>query len=838
MSRERDRPPTGDDSRSWQRLVWARIAFDRLWRSGWPRGSASNTVAHRRDSMSEGNRRASTAALERPRRLRPPWRRRLAGLATAVAACAVIIWQSCDIGVVDPRRECEVAQKASQINAVEVCQRAFRRTQDASTGVRLANALYARNEPGAARRLAILQLATSARSDALYLLGRIAYEEDRYEHASAMLELARILHHSEGEPRKLALDNGLLASVRTDLGEFGEALRLLDECITKMHELQDRSVEIYCRLAAVRTLVRVGYFEATAHEMEAAKPLASSEDEHIDLDNQRGNIAQETGAHPLAVEIFKTVLGRSERSTNTIRTINANLNIAYSLAELGQVDEAQRYVDNAAIHDTDNMREKERAWASAQIAYRQGELIRASLLTEKYFDLLDPKVTGDLDDQIDVAVLAARIELDRNDLGSARRWAERAVKLAERVRGAQSELELRPWVLAKRRVAHELLFTALARDGQVEDAVLVFNEWQGRTVQDALSRPRPAAPTDRAGIANQISELSRWLSAVSHSAFARRADRDAVLSTLRKIDLVALIVANDDVWLLSANHGPPRLSRLATLTEIEARIGLFRDSPTASEQLASALGRLLLPKDVFRRTRDTLHVLVDSRLGALPVPALRRGNTPLIQLRPVARVLRLPETHCVHVSRSGHATVLAAPKGNLLNARIEGELVAQQLRTTSKAGIAATRAALFAAASDSVLHIAGHGVLNIDAAAIPLEDGDVSALEISARQVAPSLVVLSACNAATSPDLELAGSLAAGFLAAGSQHVLATLHSVSDAGAREVSTRFYAESGVADPARALAAVQSALAEKSDNTDWPHFTVFGPDVCPTGTPEPP
>jgi CHAT domain-containing protein len=200
------------------------------------------------------------------------------------------------------------------------------------------------------------------------------------------------------------------------------------------------------------------------------------------------------------------------------------------------------------------------------------------------------------------------------------------------------------------------------------------------------------------------------------------------------------------------------------------------------------------------------------------------------------RVLRLPETRCVHVARSGHATVLGAPDAKIPKARTEAEQVAELLHTTSKTGAAATKDALFAARNDAVLHVAAHGVVGMDGAAIVLADGEVSALEISARQVAPLLTVLTACDAATSEDSELAGSLAAGFLGAGSQHVVATLRPISDAGAPEISMKFYSAEGVADPARALAAVQAELA-KTSNTDWPNIAVFGPDVCPEDAPAP-
>jgi hypothetical protein len=473
---------------------------------------------------------------------------------------------------------------------------------------------------------------------------------------------------------------------------------------------------------------------------------------------------------------------------------------------------------------------------AAQIAYRQHDLARASSLTDKYFKLVGPDDSVDRDDRIDLATLQARIELERDDLKGAERWARRGVELVEGVRGVQSALELRPWVLAKRRAPYELRFTALARSHQIEAAAMVFDEWQGRTVQDALARPWRPASLDYRGIADQITRLDRWLRMASQAPLARSPDRDAVLRTMRGIDLLALIVANDDVWSLTANHGPPRISRLGPLAQIKELVDDFRGHPT-DVKLASALGALLLPDASFRTTREVLHVLVDGRLGGLPVAALRHGATPLIAMRPIVRVLRLPETRCVHVTRSGAATVLAAPGDTLPNAQREAEQVAALLHTTSKIGAAATKAALFAAASDGVLHVAAHGTIGMDGAALVLADGEVSALEISAHQRAPSLAVLSACDAATSEDPELAGSLAAGFLGAGSQHVVATLRPVSDAGALEITTRFYRAGGVADPARALAAVQSALA-KTPNIDWPYFTVFGPDACLEDAPDHP
>jgi CHAT domain-containing protein len=63
----------------------------------------------------------------------------------------------------------------------------------------------------------------------------------------------------------------------------------------------------------------------------------------------------------------------------------------------------------------------------------------------------------------------------------------------------------------------------------------------------------------------------------------------------------------------------------------------------------------------------------------------------------------------------------------------------------------------------------------------------------------------------------------------GSERVVATLRLVSDAGALELTRRFYDAQGARDPVRALARIQTELA-RSDDKEWPNFAVFGKHVC--------
>jgi tetratricopeptide (TPR) repeat protein len=816
------------DNRSWQRRVWARIALDRRQRSRWRPATDSDNVSPRSGNMTDEPRRTLVVRLARSSRALRSWLYRLVRLSIVVCLCVVVIEQRADLTDFVGEADCAAAVRDKRQDAVQVCRFQYQRTQDPATGVRLAAALNASGDHAAATQLVIGLLDTPARPDALYLRGLLAREDDDNELALTALQEARKLHRLEQRHKELARDDGVLAMVRVARSEYAEALQLIDECITEAQLTCNTDLQCYCHLAAADALIAVGYGPAADRELDLAKALTHGDERRRDLEYQYASLEQDSGRHGKAIAKFRKALQYHTHSQDPLWTVKTELNLAYSLAEYGQPNEAQQHLDNATLLDADHKKKSARTLVAAQIAYRKYDLARAATLTDQYFELFGADGADDRDDRIDAAVLGARIALDSNDLPRAEQWARRGVEQVEQVRGRQGVLELRPWVLAKWRAPYELRFTARARGQNIEAAVMAFDEWQGRTVQDSLVTPRPPASLGYRGIAAQITRLGAWLRVASQAAFAKPPDREAVLRTMQSIDLLALIVANDEVWRLVASHGAPRLSRIKPLAEIQELVDQFRGHPT-DMKLASDLGALLLPDDVFRVTREVLHVLVDGRLQGLPVAALRRGAVPLIALRPIVRVLRLPETPCARAARPGRATVIAVDDAEIPNALIEAQEVAGLLHTTSQTGAAATKAAVFAAASDAVLHVAAHGEMGIDGAALVLADGEVSALEIPVRNIAPSLAVLTACDSAASEDPELAGSLAAGFLGAGSQHVVATLRSISDRGGLEIAKRFYRAGGVADPPRALAAVQAELATTA-NTDWPNFVVFGPEIC--------
>lgn len=755
-----------------------------------------------------------------PRRLR--WGVIGAGLA-ALAATALVCPAK--------QQDCRAASRtATDAIAITVCQRELDDSHEPRTAALLADAHRRAGNLEVASALATGLLATPARADALQILGKIAAKQARLDEATEALERARDLHRAENRRADLAKDDQALAGILTRRQHYPEALRILDECIAESRTT-DRMIEGYCHLSAAQVLWRVGYFDASQQELDRAAPLLTTPRDHAWLETQRGTLLQDRAHSPipsaqfkLSVLAFQRALELTARAQLPELALTSEINLAYSLAEDGRPDEAERHLEAAHSLDRTNAYASQRAQLAARIAFRRGNLLLASSLNDRLYDTI-----GSDDERLEVSAMQARIALASNDLALAEQWARRGIAQAENVRAKQSVLELRAWVLSRRRAPYELLFTALARAGKLEAALAVFDQWQGRSLLDAVSRPRSSKPLELRGAARQLDKLGVWFPAASAAPVMRSDEVDAPIADLVSTDVFALVIAEARLWCITAHGGALRMADLGPFEAWKDRLDAFKSKPT-DVALGDELGELLLRDDTYRKTRDTLRVVLDGPLSGLPVAALRRRGAPLIAVRPIVHALRMAELACVPAGdRSRNAIVLADPRGDLPGARREAAIVAALLGTTSVVGDQATSQALFGASGGDVLHVAAHADIETGGGVLALYDQAVSALEIAARRLGPALVVLSACDSALSHDAELAGALSTAFLASGSAQVIATLRPISDLGARELTTRFYRDGGVRDPVRVLAQIQASLID-TDNTDWPSFAVFGHDIC--------
>lgn len=730
---------------------------------------------------------------------------------------------------------CERAKAISQPVAVAVCAGDYGHSGDPVTGAQLADLLLRAEVRDGATTFARSLLHTVARGDALLVLGKIARDQGDELAARLAFEEAHLLHVGQRRFALAAKDQHALSTVFTREVRFPQALRALDACIVEARAAKP-GTEMYCHLAAADALGRTGFFDAALREIARSQPLAVTDQDHAGREVELAGVYQRISLAPPYLQrndqavtaLTKAVIhARLFGATELMRT--AELNLAYSHAELDRTIEADWHL---AIADQLLVAPDARSRARhdsirARIAFHAGEYARADRLNRSCDALADK----DPDQRLKRRVLQAKIDIALGRFEDAIEWAKQGIEIVETMRSEAGVRELRPGLLAMRRAPYEALFVALARLHRDEEALLAFNQWQGRSLLDAVARDHATMPTSLDKAALMTEELQALLPALS-SEHGTTPDPREMPALLAGVELAALVVAEHVLWRITALHGRVELVELGPLDKLQSPVQEFLTSPTRLEP-AGALGHALLGDAVFRRTSQPLFVMLDAEIAGLQVAALRGGGEPLAAFRPIVRAAQLQDLRCVPAARISHAVVVADSKLDLHAALVDAVGLAASFHVVPATASNATADRLFAATSGDLLHIATHGDVKHGGDSLGqlfLAGGEtVDALEIARRSQGPRLVVLSSCAAGDDDRRQGETSLVTAFRAAGSPQVVGTLHSVSDAGAAQVTHAFYRGGGIADPAKTLAAVQAALAA-TPNTDWPNFVVFGHDIC--------
>ena len=182
-------------------------------------------------------------------------------------------------------------------------------------------------------------------------------------------------------------------------------------------------------------------------------------------------------------------------------------------------------------------------------------------------------------------------------------------------------------------------------------------------------------------------------------------------------------------------------------------------------------------------------------------------------------------------------SVVADTRSDLKHAAIESRFVVQHTGATPRLGVNATVSALWAAADRPPLHVIAHSGVGMRGGYSALAYGQVTAADILAWRVGPRLVVLPTCASAATIRTEMWGSLAAAFLAAGSQHVVATLTSVQDRVAADFTRQFYRANGLRDPVGGVTRALREMSRRYPVADWSPFVVAVLSRLPVGRPNP-
>ncbi|HET9626697.1 MAG TPA: hypothetical protein VFP84_35285, partial [Kofleriaceae bacterium] len=535
--------------------------------------------------------------------------------------------------------------------AVVVCEREYIATGDPTTGVTFANALRRSGDLTGATAIASPLVTTSARADALLVLGRIAAVQGRFDDARPLLRAARAAHLAGGATAELARDDQALADVAYRQNQLSDALRALDACLVEAAAAGDAVVEGYCHLAAGKILGEAGYLPSAQHELSLAAPLLRDRPRELgELAAQRGALYQLDALAPdhvdhstAAIDEYEAAIAHTRRALRPAQLFDAMLNLTYSLAEAGRLDPASRELEAARALDPHGEHGNELIALEARIAYHRGDRARAFDLNNQVFDhyARDPDLE---EDTLNIATMQARIALADRDWARAEAWAERGVAALER-RRAQVVLEMRPGVMALRQQPYELWFTALARAHRFADAIGVVDRWYGRTVLDALST-RTTRSTTLEGAALHSESLRQLFPAWSAAPITRPLAPDALLARLAAVDAIALVVAEGELWRIAARDGQLAIVDVGAWHDVAPRVADFKDAP-GDRARGEALGAALLGADAFRVTPRTLHVVLDGRLAGLPVAALRAHGQPLIAMRAIVRPPRLSEVDCV-----------------------------------------------------------------------------------------------------------------------------------------------------------------------------------------------
>ena len=740
--------------------------------------------------------RALVSALEQGRRRR--WRR-FSG-AVAIAAIAVVLSQ----GHQDSQRtpNClDVVPNGNDAVTILVCKDEYTRTGDPRVGAKLADALSRIGNLKEAAPLATELLATTARADATYTLGKIADDEGRRDDAERLLQHASDLHREQGEWGASATDLLGLANTSNDIVD---QLRDLDQGVIDARRGADRKIEGYCHITAAALLSELGVRTAALNELEHAEHLMTASSDRMWLDLKRGDFHQSFEEHALAIAAFERARGRAEAATNARRKLSSSLNLVYSLAEAARLDDAARELNDATTLDSDNRKIAVRLALEARIAARRGDAVGAGKLLDRAIAATAKDEPADL---VLREVERAEVALQQGDLADAESWSRRAIARIDTLRSANPPAELRSWMITDRRVPYEILFASLARRGDAAGALGVFDGHRGLDILAGLAHgDHRESPLP--GIAFPIAELATLLPPLQTSALATAVPEIPMLDAVRASSMLALVVARNELWRITADAGRLQIARVGAFSAVRPQLDQLRAAPD-DRVAASVLGNLLIPVELARPSSRVLHVVLDEPLAWLPLAALRVGDHQLISARPIMRSARPADVGCAPRPRDAHRILLSNARPDLAP-------------PISADWVRATRASLLDITATDLVHITVPTERDTLGEALVVSDGHVRALEIAGHGHTASRVILA------TPDAGPTGTepLAMAFLAAGADQVIATVRPVSPSAAERLTDQLY-RSDVTDLGRALARLQAA---SNGDDDLLGFAAFGRSIC--------
>ena len=494
----------------------------------------------------------------------------------------------------------------------------------------------------------------------------------------------------------------------------------------------------------------------------------------------------------------------------------ARFNQSLVLAELGRFDEGIAILDDPIGYAKDERHF--RIYRSFVLAAR-GDIEDALALVE------GAGVTNaDFEHSLPLMIAAGRGAARTDELDEAERFYREAIAIAEDVRRKNTgQRELRPWVLAQAATPYIELLALVASQGRGMDALVLSESLHARTWLDQIV-------DDGGGRAEALrnAELRRQAPTVEPLT------ADALRARLGDRQAVVFVTRGSSTWRLDVSGGS--VAVVVLTAEDQAAITAFRAAPD-DRAVAARAAAALLPTDVAVR-RDPLYVVAGGPLADVPFAALIVDRRRVVETRAIARLPGLAALGCRARSWSEAEIFVGDAEGDLPAAAAEVRQVAGP-GAAVHIGAAATRARVLEAGAAATLHAAVHGRVTRAGATLTLADGVVTASDVLAHGVGPRVAILTGCATSAALDAEAWDGFPSAFLAAGSEHVVATLRTVPDRGAAQVVAAYYAQPATLGPVERLAAAQRALlADATLSAEvWAAFSVWGDAACRPAAPPP-
>ncbi len=730
----------------------------------------------------------------------------------------------------------ELVQAEEFESAVEQCAQDFRSGDDTAAGIRLVEALYTLERYERVLATADRLVGTPREAEARVFAGMAHRELGDIDSSIHSFERAATLQRDGGETRSLASSLYWLFYLnywhKSRLRESLEYASALYEVGLELDDVDEQRLGLSALFSVFHDL---GDLAATRWALSRERELIDPEDKTAVAYNfsYQGSLFSDEGRVALARDAHEKSLRLALEIENRGIARASHLNLVDVHLRLGDLDRAEEHLQGAARQLEPGQEE-----TAGLLRYRglvhqaHGDLDAARTAYEKAIE------SGETQDdwRWDIEYRLGQLAAARGDKRQAEAAFRRAIEVVERMRSSLGGDSLKAWLLDKKRQPYEALFALQVSESRNRDALETLERAKARAFLDALIH---SASTDERIVEDsddlpaameRLGALRSVLPAMTESPVVVPRPIKEVLAALGDRQVLIYYIAGDRPWLISVSGGEARILELDRPAEEMRRLARrFRADPDAAD-VAEELADSLLPSSMMPEPGSRLTIVTDDFLGEIPYAALRRAGRYLVQDHVLSYAPSLTALTVID-GRSrvagGSAIVLGDPAGDLAGAAREAEEVASMMGVEAHVGGDASLATFRAARAAPLLHVASHTGLGPSGPWLALAEGPVGIDAILADRIGPQVVVLASCSSAAREGKGLWGSLGAGFLAAGSRQVLASLWSVDDHGTREFIRRFYAEGGATDSAGALARVQRIwVAGNRRAFDWAPYVVLG------------